>query len=270
MLNIKNIFSKIKSKKILKKIKTSSTDSLEINPKEIISFVKNHFLISNSTELKTIGIILASGIPLSKLNNKNFTISNFTTDNIISYTLSSNLQIRKYTLVNSRLIINAINSLKKLNSTTLTAKINRILKKMFISNITTKHLESIYFAILHSLHKPESTYLYHNSISQKTKYQNIKLVNKPTPLNTHKNLIFIHSFNSLRIHNPNLLFYKNSNNKLHSTIANLIESFILDYKHNKNIRTLKTYINSNLKKLNIPYKYTNKIQKQIFSHIFVA
>ncbi|WP_247098913.1 hypothetical protein AB1O99_06040 (plasmid) [Borrelia hermsii] len=42
MISIKNIFNKIKSKKFITKI--STTDSLEINPKEITSFSKKLFL----------------------------------------------------------------------------------------------------------------------------------------------------------------------------------------------------------------------------------
>ncbi|WAZ72875.1 hypothetical protein O5404_07630 (plasmid) [Borrelia miyamotoi] len=270
MISIKNIFAKLKSKKSLTKISnTNLTNFIEINPKEIIYFSKNYFLISNSTELKTIGIILSSGIPLSDLNNKNFTISNFTTaDNIISYTLSSKLQIKKRTLVNSKLIIDAIFSIKNLNSIISFAKLNRTLKKLFPPQITTKTLEYIYLAIIYYLQKKDPTRFYCNLTLQK--FNHIKLVSKSTSLNTYKNLKFINSFISLRIHTPNLLFYKNSNNKLHSIIATLIESFVTDCKHNKNMRTLKTYINSNLKKLDISYKSTNKIQKKLFEHILLS
>ncbi|UVY98919.1 PF-88 family protein (plasmid) [Borrelia hermsii] len=266
MISIKNIFNKIKSKKFITKI--STTDSLEINPKEITSFSKNYFLLSNSTELKSIGIILSSGIPLSTLNNKNFTITNLT-DNSISYALSSGLQIKKHTLLNPKLITNAIYSLKKLNSTILAWKINRILKKLFLANITSKHLESIYYAILNSSHRKNAFCFYNHSSSQNLKHKHIKLVSKTTPLNSYKNLKFINSFQSLRIHTSNLLFYKNSNNKLYSNIATLIESFFLDNKSNKNLHTLKSYINLHLKQLGINYKLTNRTQKQLFSHILL-
>ncbi|AHH04115.1 Hypothetical protein BHY_1164 (plasmid) [Borrelia nietonii YOR] len=46
---------------------------------------------------------------MTTLNNKNFTITNFA-DNIIYYTLSSGLQIKKHTLLNPKLITNAIYS----------------------------------------------------------------------------------------------------------------------------------------------------------------
>ncbi|AHH13402.1 Hypothetical protein BHO_0122202 (plasmid) [Borrelia hermsii YBT] len=213
--------------------------------------------------------MLSSGIPLSALNNKNFTITNFT-DNIISYTLSSSgLQIKKHTLLNPKLITNAIYSLKKLNSTILAWKLNRILKKLFLTNITSKHLESIYYAILNSSHRKNAFCFYNHSSSQNLKHKHIKLVSKTTPLNSYKNLKFINSFQSLRIHTSNLLFYKNSNNKLYSNIATLIESFFLDNKSNKNLHTLKSYINLHLKQLGINYKLTNRTQKQLFSHILL-
>ncbi|AHH13201.1 Hypothetical protein BHO_0900049 (plasmid) [Borrelia hermsii YBT] len=66
-----------------------------------------------------------------------------------------------------------------------------------------------------------------------------------------------------------MLFYKNSNNKLYSNIATLIESFFLDNKSNKNLHTLKSYINLHLKQLGINYKLTNRTQKQLFSHILL-
>ncbi|WP_434757513.1 hypothetical protein bpuCAU1_001395 (plasmid) [Borrelia puertoricensis] len=266
MFGIKNIFSKINSKQLIPK--SSTPNSLEINPKEIISFSKNYLLLSNSTELKSIGIVLSSGIPLASLNNKNFTITNFT-DNTISYTLSSSgLQIKKFTLLNSKLITNAIYSLKKLNSTILPGKINRILKKLFLTNnISSKYLESIYYSILYSSHRKNIPFPFNSKTTKLT--HNITLVSKTTPLNSYKNLKFIHSFLSLRLHNANLLFYKNSNNHLHSTIASLVESFFLDQTLNKNLHTLKSYINLHLKQLGIPYKSTNRFQKQLFSHIFL-
>ncbi|AHH07112.1 Hypothetical protein BCD_1046, partial (plasmid) [Borrelia crocidurae DOU] len=133
-----------------------------------------------------------------------------------------------------------------------------------------KHLEYIYSIILQSLNKKDNSYFY-ESILKHPKYKSIKLVSRPTSLNSLENLIFINSFENLRIHNTaNLLFYKNSNNELQSTIANLIESFFLDQNSNKDIHTLKSYINLNLKQMGISYKKTHKIQKQIFSNIFVS
>ncbi|ASQ29624.1 hypothetical protein CDQ96_04250 (plasmid) [Borrelia miyamotoi] len=269
MINLKYVFTNFTSKKIVTKFSTTKTTDtiLEINPKEIISFSQNYLLISNSTELKTIGIILSSGIPLSSLNNKNFTISNFS-DNTISYTLSSALQIKKHTLTAPKLITNAIFSLKNLNSTILASKLNHILKKLFLANITTKYLQSIHFAILNSSFKKDSS-LFFNYSNKKSKLNLIKLVTKSTPLCSYKNLSFIHSFISLRIHTSNLLFYKNSNHKIKSTIASLIETFFQDEISHKNIRTLKSYINQNLKQLGIPYQNTNRIQKHIFNNVFL-
>ncbi|WP_346313338.1 hypothetical protein [Borrelia miyamotoi] len=269
MINLKHVFTNFTSKKIITKISTTKTTDtiLEINPKEIISFSQNYFLTSNSIELKTIGIILSSDIPLSSLNNKNFTISNFS-DNTISYTLSSALQIKKHTLTNPKLITNAIFSLKNLNSTILAAKLNHILKKLFLANITTKYLQSIHFAILKSSFKKDSS-LFFNYSNKNSKLNLIKLVTKSTPLCSYKNLSFFHSFLSLRIHTSNLLFYKNSNHKIKSTIASLIETFFQDEISHKNIRTLKSYINQNLKQLGIPYQNTNRIQKQIFNNVFL-
>ncbi|ETZ17670.1 hypothetical protein BDCR2A_01403 [Borrelia duttonii CR2A] len=270
MISIKKFFKKIKHQKNDEIIFNNSTNNIiEINSKEIINFCTNYLLISNSTELKAIGILLSSGIPLSQFTKKNFTITNYTHDTI-TYTSSSNLQIRNHTLVNSTLIINAIYFLKKHKFNIIYIKLNRILKKLFRTNITTKHLEYIYSIILQSLNKKDNSYFY-ESILKHPKYKSIKLVSKPTSLNSLENLIFINSFENLRIHNTaNLLFYKNSNNELKSTIANLIESFFLDQNSNKDIHTLKSYINLNLKQMDIPYKKTHKIQKQIFSNIFVS
>ncbi|ACH94203.1 hypothetical protein [Borrelia duttonii] len=269
MISIKKFFKNIKHQKNVKQTFNNSTNNIiEINPKEIINFCKNHILISNSTELKAIGILLASGIPLSKFTNKNFTITNYT-DDTITYRLSSNLQIRKHTLVNSKLIINAIYSLKEHNFNIITWKLNSIIKKLFLESTTTKHLECIYYVISNSLNKKDNFYSY-EPISKNPKYKSIKLVNKTTPLKSHKNLVFINSFQNLRLHTANLLFYKKSNNKLQSTIANLIESFFLDPNSNKNIHNLKSHINLNLKQLGISYKNTHKMQKQIFSNTLLS
>ena len=97
----------------------------------------------------------------------------------------------------------------------------------------------------------------------------IKLVSKSTSSNTYKTLKFINSFTSLRIHIPNLLFYKDNNHKIKSTIAYLIENFFRDEIPNKNIHILKSYINQHLKQINIPYQNTNRIQKQIFANVFL-
>ncbi|ACH95173.1 family 88-like protein (plasmid) [Borrelia recurrentis A1] len=103
--------------------------------------------------------MLSSGIPLSQFTKKNFTITNYTHDTI-TYTSSSNLQIKNHTLVNSTLIINAIYFLKKHKFNIIYIKLNRILKKLFRTNITTKHLEYIYSIILQSLNKKDNSYFY--------------------------------------------------------------------------------------------------------------
>ncbi|WP_041177883.1 hypothetical protein [Borrelia duttonii] len=73
MISIKKFFKKIKHQKNNENVFTNSTNNLiiEINPKEIINFCTNYLLISNSTELKAIGILLSSGIPLSQFTKKN-------------------------------------------------------------------------------------------------------------------------------------------------------------------------------------------------------
>ncbi|ATQ17873.1 hypothetical protein F9Y90_05405 (plasmid) [Borrelia miyamotoi] len=272
MVNLKSFLTKINSKKITTKI-SNTNPTIEINPQEIISFSKNYLLPSNCIELKTIGIILSSGIPLSSLNNENFTIiSNFLDkDNIISYTLSSDLEIRKLSLVHPKLIQNSIYSLKNIHYSIKPWKLNRILKKLFLANITTKYLELIYYSILNSNYKQNNNSLlfFNNHRNKNSKSKLIKLVSKSTPFSRNQNLSFFLSFQSLRIHTPNLLFYKNSNHKIKSTIASLIENFFRDEIPNKNIHTLKSYINQNLKQIGIPYQYTNRIQKQIFANVFL-
>ncbi|ACH94093.1 hypothetical protein BDU_6001 (plasmid) [Borrelia duttonii Ly] len=136
--------------------------------------------------------MLSSGTPLSQ----------FTKKKLLS--LSSNLQIRNHTLGNSTLIINAIYFLKKHKFNIIYIKLNRILKKLFLANITTKHLEYIYSIILQSLNKKDNSYFY-ESILKHPKYKSIKLVSKPTSLSSLENLIFINSFQNLRIHTANSL-----------------------------------------------------------------
>ncbi|MDK7383971.1 hypothetical protein, partial [Borreliella burgdorferi] len=177
------------------------------------------------------------------------------------YTLDSGLQIQKHSLVCSNKISRCIENLDKNRLISInTTRINYVAKKIFGFDITTKQLRIVYSLIAKS--KKTLNEIKHNSNSQ-----SIFLVDTPCILNLSQKLNYIKSFAPLKLNQNNLNYYKNSSNELKSTITNLISNFITEKEPCKNLHTLTSYINANLKKLGI-YKNTCKLQKQIISKIF--
>ncbi|MDO7279446.1 hypothetical protein Q5W90_04505 [Borreliella burgdorferi] len=232
----------------------------KINPNEFI-LISEHLINSSSTNHHLLGIIMASGIPLNHLKNQNIkTPYNFKSDTI-SYILDNGLQIQKHSLICPNKISRCIENLDKNRLVSIkTDRINYVAKKIFGFSITTKQLRIVYSLIAKS--KETLNEIKHNSNSQ-----NIFLVNTPCISNLSQKLNYIKSFALLKLNYNNLNYYKNSSNKLKSTITKLISNFIAEKEPCKNLHTLTLYINSNLKKLGI-YKNTYKLQKRIISKIF--
>ncbi|WP_330730458.1 hypothetical protein [Borrelia turicatae] len=234
----------------------------KINPDEFI-LISNHLILSSSTIHNLLGIIMASGIPLTHLKDPGIKIFYTFNKNIITYTLSNGLQLQQYSLLKSNVIATSIKNLNKNILSSIHAyKINYIAKNIFNFSITTKHIISIYSLIA----KSKFTF---NNISYNNTHLNILLDNKPCILDLYEKINYIKSFNRLKLNKNNLDLFKNHPNKTLSTIASLVESFFLDQTLNKNLHTLKSYINLHLKQLGIPYKSTNRLQKLLFSHIFL-
>ncbi|WP_210361691.1 hypothetical protein [Borreliella valaisiana] len=232
----------------------------EINPNEFI-LISKHLINSFSTTHKLLGIIMASGIPLTHLKNVIKTPFNFK-DDLIFYQLSNGLRLVKHSLICSNTISRCIENLdKNILPSVGTEKINYIAKNIFDFRITTKQIR-----IIHSLIATSKTTL--NEIGYNSNSNNILLVNKPCILNLYQKICYIKSFEYLKPNKNNLNYYKNNPNRLTSTIANLIENFLLEKEPCKNLYNLKLYINSNLKNLGI-HNNSNKLQKQIISKIFL-
>ncbi|UPA17450.1 hypothetical protein bcCo53_001654 (plasmid) [Borrelia coriaceae] len=241
--------------------KTPITTIYKINPDEFILLSK-HLIHSSSTIHNLLGIIMASGIPLTHLKDPNIKTPYNFKKNIILYALSNGLQFEQYSLFNSNDIANCIRNLDKHKLTSIhTYKINYIAKHIFNFRITTKQIQLIHSLII----KSKATL---NNISYNHTH-NIILERKPCILNLYDKIKYIKSFYLLKLNKNNLNHYKNNSNQTLATIATLVENFFLEHTSNKNLRTLKSYINLHLKKLGINYKYTNRIQHQLFSNIFL-
>ncbi|AHH10070.1 Hypothetical protein BPA_0900021 (plasmid) [Borrelia parkeri SLO] len=234
----------------------------KINPDEFI-LISNYLILSSSTIHNLLGIIMASGIPLTHLKDPFIKIFYTFNNNIITYTLSNGLQFQQYSLLEPNVIATSIKNLNKNILSSIHAyKINYIAKNIFNFSITTKHIISIYSLIA----KSKNTF---NNIYYNNTHLNILLDNQPCILDLYEKINYIKSFNRLKLNKNNLDLFKNHTNKNLSTIASLVESFFLDQTSNKNLHTLKSYINLHLKQLGIPYKSTNRLQKQLLSHIFL-
>nr|WP_320292836.1 hypothetical protein [Borreliella sinica]WPM06338.1 hypothetical protein QIA41_04400 [Borreliella sinica] len=133
-------------------------------------------------------------------------------------------------------------------------------KKIFDFGITTKQLKIAYSLIVQSKEKLKAIKYTANS-------KNLLLTENPCILNLGEKLYYIKSFLTIKPHQGNLNFYKNSIHKNTYTIANLISNFFSEKGTCKSLHNLKLYINFNLIKLGI-YKNTCKLQKRIFSKVF--
>ncbi|AZA28340.1 hypothetical protein [Borreliella garinii] len=217
----------------------------KINPNEFI-LISEHLINSSSTNHQLLGIMMASGIPLAHLKNQNIKTTYNLKSNILSYTLSSGLQIQTYSLICSNRISRCIENLDKNRLLSIDARrINYVANNIFGFGITTKQLKIVYSLIVkykEALHE-----IMYNSNSQ-----NIFLVDKPCILNLSQKLNYIKSFSLLKLNQDNLNYYLNSTT---------------EKEPYKNLHTLKLYINANLKHLGI-YKNTSKLQKRIISKIF--
>ncbi|MCD2416726.1 hypothetical protein LRB87_02565 [Borreliella burgdorferi] len=234
----------------------------KINPDEFI-LISEHLINSYSITHQLLGIIMASGIPLTHIKNQNIkTPYNFKSD-ILSYTLNSGLQIQTYSLICSNKISRCIENLDKNRLLSIGAdKINYVAKNIFDFRITTKKLRIIHSLIARS--KETLHEIRYNSHSQ-----NFFLVKTPCILHLYQKLKYIKSYAPLKLNQNNLNYYRNSSNELTSTITNLISNFFNESENGyfKNLHNLTLYINSNLKNLGI-YKNTSKLQKRIISKIF--
>ncbi|WP_215535930.1 hypothetical protein [Borreliella bavariensis] len=239
---------------------TKKKNYYKINPDEFI-LISEHLINATSTTHQLLGIIMASGMPLTHLKNQNIkTPYNFKSD-ILSYTLDNGLQIQTYSLICSNKISRCIENLNKSELLSISAdKINYVAKNIFDFNITTKQLKIVYSLIAKS--KETLHEIKYNSNSQ-----NFFLVKTPCILNLYQKLNYIKSFTPLRLNRNNLNYYLNSSNELTSTIANLISKFFTKNESCKNLYNLKLYINANLKHQGI-YNNTSKLQKLIIAKIF--
>ncbi|SCW41238.1 hypothetical protein SAMN02983004_01008 [Borreliella japonica] len=232
----------------------------KINPDEFI-LISEHLINSYSTTHQLLGIIMASGIPLTHLKNQNIkTPYNFKSD-ILSYTLDNGLQIQTYSLICANKISGCIENLNKNRLLSINAdKINYVAKNIFDFSITTKQLKIVYSLIAKS--KETLDEIRYNANSQ-----NFFLVKTPCILNLSQKLNYIKSFAPLKLNQSNLNHYLNSSTGTKLTIINLISNFFTEKEPCKNLHNLKLYINANLKHLGI-YKNTSKLQKQIISKVF--
>ncbi|WP_418905329.1 hypothetical protein QIA30_06295 (plasmid) [Borreliella turdi] len=254
------IFSKFFLK--LKSYKNRENPLYEINPEEFILISKN-LMETSSTVHKLLGIIMASGIPLSHLKNLNTKTPHNFKSNRLSYILDNGLMLKTYSLVPSNGISKCIENLNKNELLSIGArKINYVAKNIFDFNITTKQLKIAYSLIVKSKEKLKA--------SKYTKNPgNIRITENPCILDLGEKLDYINLFKPVKPNENNLNYYKNSMHKNTYTIANLISNFFSGNEPCKNLYNLKLYINANLRKLGI-YKSTNKLQKQIFSKIFLV
>ncbi|WP_327786076.1 hypothetical protein [Borreliella garinii] len=254
----------MKFSKFFLKFKTSKNREnpiYEINPKEFILISKN-LLKTSSTTHQLLGIIMASGIPLSDLKNPNIKTSHNPKSNILSYVLDNGFRLKTYSLVCYNEISKCIENLNKSELLSIsTDKINYVAKKIFDFNITTKQLKIAYSLIVKSKETTEDNKYTKNP-------ENIRINKKPCILNLGEKIKYINSFKLVGPDEKNLSILRKSKNKNTYAIANLIVMFFSGNAPCKNLYNLKLYINANLKKLGIN-KNTSELQKRIFSKIFL-
>ncbi|MBB6043747.1 hypothetical protein [Borreliella yangtzensis] len=234
----------------------------EINPKEFTLISKN-LMETSSTTHKLLGIIMASGIPLSDLKNQNIKTHHNPKSNILSYVMkASGLKLKTYSLVCSSEISKCIENLNKSELLAIsTDKINYVAKNIFGANMTTTQLKIAYYLIVKAKETTEDNKYTKNP-------GNIRISKKPCIQNLGEKIRYINSFKLIRPDVENLSIFRKSKHKNTYAIANLIYMFFNGNEPCKNLYNLKLYINANLKKLGIN-KNTSELQKQIFSKIFL-
>ncbi|XPC97975.1 hypothetical protein QIA20_05775 (plasmid) [Borreliella japonica] len=254
----------IKFSKFFLKFKTSKNREkpiYEINPKEFILISKN-LMGTTNTAHKLLGIIMASGIPLSDLKNQNIKTLHNPKSNILSYVLDNGFRLKTYSLVCSSEISKCIENLNKSELLSIsTDKINYVAKKIFDFGITTKQLKIAYSLIVKSKETTEDNKYTKNP-------GNIQITKKPCILNLGEKMKYINSFKLISPDKENLNIFRKSKHKNTYAIANLISNFFSGNAPCKNLHNLKLYINENLKKLGIN-KNTSELQNRIFSKIFL-
>ncbi|WP_152031117.1 hypothetical protein [Borrelia turcica] len=213
---------------------------------------------------------MSTGIPLNHLNNKS--ILAFQKDNhSLFYKVDSNRLFRKYTLTDSSSIVKAIRFLARSHESIHARKINRIIKRIFNLNLTSKNIQDIYYLIFKdkiAITLLDNTFPCMDSFVYNTKLDNILLVNEPL-LDLNKILAYINSFSHLKLNKSSLALFKNSTSHIEKSIAFLVEDFFNNNKYRyKNLHQLISFINSNLKQMGIDYKSTCKSQKKIFLRLF--
>ncbi|WP_215538078.1 hypothetical protein [Borreliella bavariensis] len=254
----------MKFSKFFLKFKTSKNREnpiFEINPKEFILISKNLMKTTNTAH-KLLGIIMASGIPLSDLKNQDIKTLHNPKSNILSYMLDNGLTLKTYSLVCSNEISECIENLNKSELLSIsTDKINYVAKKIFDFGITTKQLKIAYSLIVKSKETTEDNKYTKNP-------GHIRITKKPCILNLGEKMKYINSFKLVSPYEENLNIFRKSKHKNTYAIANLISNFFSEKEPCKNLHNLKFYINENLKKLGIT-KNTSDLQKRIFSKIFL-
>ncbi|MBB6043505.1 hypothetical protein QIA34_06800 (plasmid) [Borreliella yangtzensis] len=249
----------------------------EINPKEFI-MISEHLMQTNSTTHKLLGIIMASGIPLTDLKNPKIKTPYNFNSNVLYYTLDNQVALKTHPLVDPNEIAQYIQNLNKSELLSISAgAINYVARNIFGFKINTKQLKIAYSLIVKSKDKLQP----HNKYTLNP--GNIRITENPCIQNLAEKVKYIKEFKPIRPHTMNLNTYRNSANKNTSTIANLIYDFFYEKEscknlHNqktqinaetKNLHNLKSYINVKLRSLGIKEFDTSKLQKRIFSKIFL-
>ncbi|AYE37012.1 hypothetical protein DB313_06165 (plasmid) [Borrelia turcica IST7] len=256
MFNFLHLFTK-KRKNITKK---HSTDIISVNSSEFI-LLATALIQSGNIKHNLLGIIMSTGIPLAHLNDK--IILKQKSNNTIIYKITNSKEFIRHTLIDPKLVVHSIRALYLKNPYPHynAWELNRILKKVLRSNITTKTLEKIYSLIL-----SQST-----SLAQKNaSVNNIQLVRKPVIESFAKIILHINSFTPLRINKANLAFYKASNSLVKHTIALLIEDFFSANNlatHKNTLHNLNAFLKVKLKEKGINFKSTYKHRKELLSSI---
>ncbi|XPC98017.1 hypothetical protein QIA20_06165 (plasmid) [Borreliella japonica] len=216
----------IKFSKFFLKFKTSKNREkpiYEINPKEFILISKN-LMGTTNTAHKLLGIIMASGIPLSDLKNQNIKTLHNPKSNILSYVLDNGFRLKTYSLVCSSEISKCIENLNKSELLSIsTDKINYVAKKIFDFGITTKQLKIAYSLIVKSKETTEDNKYTKNP-------GNIQITKKPCILNLGEKMKYISSFKLVSPDKENLNIFRKSKHKNTYAIANLISNFFLEMR----------------------------------------
>ncbi|WP_445436358.1 hypothetical protein [Candidatus Borreliella tachyglossi] len=258
-----------KNTKNFSKPHTPSVTPVNINPKEFI-ILAEYLIDSRNIKHQLLGIMMLSGIPLAHLTNKIIVIQK--RKNTLVYRSDTDIEISRNTLIEARDVIFAIKRLARNFIPTQARELNKILKKLFGTSITTKSLEKIYNLVLIKKIRVEKQYLddFDKSIIKYDYKHDIKLINKPIIKDLNDKINYINSFNILNLNKNNLQIYKKGNSRVKSIIAFLIEDFFnanSDNYYKNTLCDLKSYINLRLKDSGINYKDTCKSQQELFYRV---